>query len=184
MLARVGLGLSEDAEIIGNYLSEHFGPQSSELKIPLPINEASKADLGAFFGIPDDVAARIVATREELNGFSDFQAFEANCASFVEKPLDTYQTFLVFKSLPESDSPQTEADLAARLPEGEGRGDTAVYCVLCHSLSKVVSVRRSPQEWSVIVGDMVGEQGAPISPEEAERILNYLTRYMATINEP
>lgn len=184
MLDRTGLGLSEDAQIIGSYLGEHFGPQSSHLNLPLLINEASKADLGAFFGIPDEVAARIVATREELDGFSDFQAFKANCASFVEKPLDAYQTFLVFKGLPESESPETEADWAARLPEGEGRGDTAVYCALCHSLSKVVSVRRSPEEWSAIVGKMVGEEGAPISPEVAERILNYVSRNLAPLNEP
>lgn len=63
---------------------------------------------------------------------------------------------------------------ATLLPAGDGQQETKELCGSCHNLQKVVLSRKTPQEWERSVTDMVA-RGAQIFPDEAEKIVKYLT---------
>jgi cytochrome c5 len=59
------------------------------------------------------------------------------------------------------------------LPDGRGKQLVETRCGLCHDLERVATIKRHKQDWPVIVGNMV-ERGAPVTPEEARAITDYL----------
>jgi hypothetical protein len=63
-----------------------------------------------------------------------------------------------------------------RLPEGAGREIVAARCTLCHDLGRVVSVRRTSQEWEQLTKDMMG-RGPRTTPAEVQTIQTYLTTH-------
>ena len=69
-------------------------------------------------------------------------------------------------------SPQEE-DLAAQLPEGEGKGYVQTICTSCHGLSLVVYQRKTLQGWEATTWDMLGRISAGMD-REAEIISKYL----------
>ncbi len=66
------------------------------------------------------------------------------------------------------------------LVPGEGREDVFYACQACHSLKLVLQQRLSRDSWAETLDWMVEEQGMPpLEPDERERILGYLARYLS-----
>ena len=60
------------------------------------------------------------------------------------------------------------------LPPGAGRDLVQGQCQLCHDLGRVVSHRRSKDEWTRIVEDMT-TRGIPATYEQVQAMTAYLT---------
>ena len=73
-----------------------------------------------------------------------------------------------------TDPQAQEIDWNARLPAGPGKAYVEALCSGCHSLGKILMLRRSESEWMAVVGKMVGNEGAPISEDEVAKIVSYL----------
>ncbi len=70
---------------------------------------------------------------------------------------------------------EEETQWVSMLPEGEGKALMVTQCTNCHTLEKIVTQRRTAEEWADTVYDMIG-RGAMIFVEEADAIANYLGR--------
>ena len=68
---------------------------------------------------------------------------------------------------------------AVTLKEGEGRALVAANCSMCHSLDYIEmnSVFLDRKSWEASVNKMIKIMGAPLSQEDAGRIIDYLTKY-------
>ena len=64
-------------------------------------------------------------------------------------------------------------DLAAQLPDGEGKGYVQTICTSCHGLGMIVYQRKTLQGWEATVWDMLGRISAGLD-REAELISKYL----------
>jgi cytochrome c5 len=64
-----------------------------------------------------------------------------------------------------------------RLPDGTGREIVTARCTLCHDLGRVVSVRRTAQEWEQLTKDMTTRGGPLATPAEVQTIRTYLTTH-------
>jgi YVTN family beta-propeller protein len=73
----------------------------------------------------------------------------------------------------EDGSPSKVSKWADRLPNGEARETVVSRCQICHSLERVVTYRRSKEEWSGVVGAMIA-RGAPVSRNEMPSVVDYL----------
>jgi hypothetical protein len=72
---------------------------------------------------------------------------------------------------PEVDLPLGDAVF----PEGPGVHAISDNCVACHSVDHVLNQPSLPREnWEEVVHKMVRAYKAPISPEDQERIVDYL----------
>ncbi|MDA2935088.1 Dabb family protein [Acidobacteria bacterium AH-259-D05] len=67
-----------------------------------------------------------------------------------------------------------EADLAAQMPDGEGKGYVQTICTSCHGLGLIVSQRKTPVGWEATVYDMLGRISAGMD-REVEIISTYLS---------
>ena len=65
------------------------------------------------------------------------------------------------------------------LPEGQGKTLVEGRCQICHDLGRIVTVRRSKEDWQHIIENMI-TRGIPTSTQETEKILSYLTKYIGT----
>ena len=65
-------------------------------------------------------------------------------------------------------------DLAAQLPDGEGKGYVQTICTSCHGLGLIVYQRKTLQGWEATVWDMLGRISAGLD-REAEIISKYLS---------
>ena len=74
-------------------------------------------------------------------------------------------------------------DFTEYLPPGEGKALVAAQCSSCHELKGTVQLRHSKQEWEAIVLDMVA-RGAPLTIEEADAIIGYLSTVFDTSAPP
>jgi cytochrome c5 len=61
------------------------------------------------------------------------------------------------------------------LPDGPGKDVLLNTCTMCHELFRIKFNRRSPEEWEETLVSMLNE-GAPLSDEDFERVLRYLSR--------
>lgn len=50
-------------------------------------------------------------------------------------------------------------------------------CSLCHSLQRPLSKTKTREGWQETVTRMIADRGASITGEEAEMIIDYLTKY-------
>ena len=66
---------------------------------------------------------------------------------------------------------------ADNLPPGDAKMLTVERCSSCHSLERTVQLRKAKNGWEDIVFDMVG-RGAPIFVDEANQIVEYLTKVL------
>jgi hypothetical protein len=74
-------------------------------------------------------------------------------------------------SPPEVDLPFGDA----AFPDGPGAQATSDNCVACHSVDHVVNQPSLSREgWEEVVHKMVRAYKAPISPEDQEKIVDYL----------
>jgi len=69
---------------------------------------------------------------------------------------------------------QAGSDLAAQLPDGEGKGYVQTICTSCHGLGMIVYQRKTLQGWEATVWDMLGRISAGLD-REAEIISKYLS---------
>jgi len=60
------------------------------------------------------------------------------------------------------------------LPPGDGRDLVLMSCATCHNVKVVVHARKSREDWTRTLGDMI-QRGAPIFPEEIAPITAYLS---------
>jgi cytochrome c5 len=60
------------------------------------------------------------------------------------------------------------------LPNGAGKELVETRCVACHDLERVATIKRDKRYWAPLVADMM-MRGAPVSSEEAQTIVAYLT---------
>jgi len=56
--------------------------------------------------------------------------------------------------LPPPHQRMNDADFAIFMPEGKGKGLVESRCTICHTLQRVVSARKTPQEWQKTVNEM------------------------------
>jgi len=83
-------------------------------------------------------------------------------------------TLLVASSmLSSSMAAPAQDDLAAQLPDGEGKGYVQTICTSCHGLGMIVYQRKTLQGWEATVWDMLGRISAGLD-REAEIISTYL----------
>lgn len=59
------------------------------------------------------------------------------------------------------------------LPEGPGRKMVQARCAMCHDIGRVVTVRRSREEWERITKNMI-ERGPQATSEQVQAIVSYL----------
>ena len=72
---------------------------------------------------------------------------------------------------------------AQDLPDGVGKELVMTVCTQCHDLERVVSKRKTKQEWNDLV-DMMAARGAKATDEEFDTIVNYLTKYFGKDQPP
>jgi len=77
---------------------------------------------------------------------------------------------------PQSAAPGSSAAAGGTLslPPGPGKDLVEASCSICHDLARVVSLGRSREEWVSVTEDMV-ERGLPLTAEEIQAIVSYLT---------
>jgi mono/diheme cytochrome c family protein len=65
------------------------------------------------------------------------------------------------------------------LKDGPGRPAVEANCAACHSLDyiRMNSPFLSPKGWEAEVSKMINAYGAPIAPEDAKAIADYLSRH-------
>lgn len=74
--------------------------------------------------------------------------------------------------------PGQKVDWGLFLPAGEGKFETSVNCITCHSLQPIVSDRRFDETgWTHTVQTMQYTNDANIQPDDAAVIAKYLTRF-------
>jgi quinohemoprotein amine dehydrogenase alpha subunit-like protein len=61
------------------------------------------------------------------------------------------------------------------LPDGVGKELVMNVCTVCHDLTRIVSKRRTKEEWNDTI-DKMAARGAMASDEEFETIVTYLTK--------
>ena len=67
------------------------------------------------------------------------------------------------------------ADLSPDLPDAPGRAELYANCLTCHSSRYVASQPRFPRKtWQAEVDKMRSVYGAPVSADDAPRIVDYL----------
>jgi YVTN family beta-propeller protein len=64
---------------------------------------------------------------------------------------------------------------ATKLPNGEPKELVLSRCQLCHTLERVVTYRRSKEEWNDVVGAMIA-RGAPVTRAETPIVVDYLAK--------
>ena len=67
------------------------------------------------------------------------------------------------------------------LPEASGKRQVVAVCTQCHGID-LLAQRRSPDEWSQVVSQMVGN-GAKMTDEQFETIVAYLSTNMTPVND-
>ncbi len=82
-------------------------------------------------------------------------------------------THNLFSSQGQEAQQEDETQWVSMLPEGEGKELMVTQCTNCHTLEKIVTQRRTAEEWADTVYDMIG-RGAMIFVEEADAIADYL----------
>ena len=72
---------------------------------------------------------------------------------------------------------------AQDLPNGAGKELVMNVCTVCHDATRIISKKRTKEEWSDTV-DKMAARGAKASDEEFETIVTYLTKYFGKDQPP
>jgi hypothetical protein len=75
--------------------------------------------------------------------------------------------------------PATETGGADALPAGTGRDQFIRSCAVCHPIERVLTERRSVEQWDAMIARMVA-LGAQASEEDQQRIFEYLVQHFST----
>jgi hypothetical protein len=65
-------------------------------------------------------------------------------------------------------------DAASQMPEGAGKKLIVEKCQVCHSLERIVTSRRDKDDWQAVI-DLMVEEGAALTDDEAKTVAGYLT---------
>ena len=89
----------------------------------------------------------------------------------------SFAAWLPAKDLPQRKSIELPGDNPmAELKPGPGLEKVRAYCSICHSTDYIVRQPRVDAEhWQAEVKKMITVYGAPVSPEDAKAISDYLT---------
>ena len=71
---------------------------------------------------------------------------------------------------------------AQDLPDGAGKDVVTKVCTACHDTARIVSKKKTKEEWNDTV-DKMAARGAKASDEEFDSIVNYLAKYFGP-NQP
>jgi hypothetical protein len=74
-------------------------------------------------------------------------------------------------------------DLTEFLPPGAWKAFVAQRCSSCHELNGMIQLREPKEEWQALVYDMVA-RGAPLTVEEADQTVSYLSQAFGTAAPP
>jgi quinoprotein glucose dehydrogenase len=101
---------------------------------------------------------------------------------------EVYPQKLVAFSLPDANTPRQTASApgaaagsvassARTTPSraAEGKALAEMVCTMCHGLGTVTATGRAPDAWAYVVNEMIG-LGAPIDDDQAQAIVDYLSR--------
>ena len=92
--------------------------------------------------------------------------------------------FITWAVAAAAQTPRTGRDDSAQyLPPGEGKELVVAQCSSCHELKGTVQLRQSKQQWEATVLDMAA-RGAPLSIEEADAIIAYLSKVFGPTAPP
>ena len=69
----------------------------------------------------------------------------------------------------------TVADV--RLPDGAGKTLVETRCTLCHDLGRVISYRRTREEWDQMTRNMMARFPRPAPAQDIEAMVTYLTTH-------
>jgi cytochrome c5/quercetin dioxygenase-like cupin family protein len=70
--------------------------------------------------------------------------------------------------------PRAQAkDAASQMPDGAGKKIIVEKCQVCHSLERIVTSRREKDDWQAVI-DLMVEEGATLTDDEAKTVVNYL----------
>jgi len=72
---------------------------------------------------------------------------------------------------------------AQDLPDGAGKDLVTKVCTVCHEATRIISKKRTKEEWSDTV-DKMAARGAMATDEEFERIVTYLAKNFAKDQAP
>jgi len=72
---------------------------------------------------------------------------------------------------------------AQDLPDGAGKDVVLKVCTQCHDLTRIITKKRTKDEWNDTV-DKMAVRGAKASDEEFETIVNYLAKYFGPDQPP
>jgi mono/diheme cytochrome c family protein len=64
------------------------------------------------------------------------------------------------------------------LPEAPGKNQVKTSCTQCHGVDVIVAQRRTPDEWSQVVSQMVGN-GAVLTDDQFQTVVTYLSTNLA-----
>jgi len=79
-------------------------------------------------------------------------------------------------------SPSSGAAKDISLPEGPGKEVVQARCTICHDLGRVVTARRTRDEWERLTRNMIA-RGPEASPEQVQAMISYLTAQFGKAGE-
>ena len=71
----------------------------------------------------------------------------------------------------------TSTSASIALPSGTGQDLVQTRCSVCHDLGRVVSLRRSKENWDSIVKNMLERGSQKATSEQLQSIISYLTTH-------
>jgi cytochrome c5 len=75
----------------------------------------------------------------------------------------------------------TVEDIA--LPDAPGRTAITETCMQCHGVDVIIARRRTPDEWSQVVSQMIG-YGASLTDDQYKSIVSYLSENFDSSKSP
>lgn len=116
----------------------------------------------------------IVMLRDGPAGWKGFvQDMVLRGAQLTPEEADTVIQYLS-KSFGPVSAPAKAGAQPTSLPAGSGKELVESRCTLCHGLEKITGEKRSKEEWSGTVKNMV-ERGLSATPEEIQTMTSYLS---------
>ena len=69
------------------------------------------------------------------------------------------------------------------LPDSVGKNEVMAACTQCHGIDVVIAQKRTPDEWSEVLGRMVGN-GAVLTDDQYQKVMKYLSANFGRSSDP
>jgi cytochrome c5 len=154
---------------------------ATPLKAQAPqLPQGEGRDLVAVACTQCHVLAPITAIRLGQNGWRNHVTnMVMRGAQLNAREAETVTNYLTANFGPTA-APPTTAASTITLPNGPGKELVETRCVTCHDLERIAAIKRDKRYWAPLVADMV-MRGAPVSAEEAQTIVAYLSAQFGTM---